>query len=54
MDIMKTMLLNFLTPEQKAEIERVMTALERDGKATTVQQIPSVGTCRITIEKVEG
>ena len=52
--MLKQMLLNFLTTEQKQEIERVMTALEREGKATTVQQVPSVGACRITIEKMEG
>lgn len=50
---MQGMALALLTPSQRAEIERVMKALADTGSAVTVQQIPGVGTCRLTIERVE-
>lgn len=52
--MLKTVVMSILTKDQKQQIQTFMEALAASGKAETTQQIPTVGLCRITVEKIGG
>jgi hypothetical protein len=51
--MMEQVILSMLPPEIRQELFRVLETLQKEGRAETVFQVPKVGTCRITIEKME-